>query len=288
MQINAISSYNKGFTGKRDRIDEAIVQDDKAIRDYAAYKTLDNVKEDKHKKISNALWYSIPVVAGLSAAILSNGKSSLFKKDVSGLAARVADGVKEALPWAVTLGTVDAVIGANKFITNNSPTAREVERKHPLLTIGGIFATGWTALMVLPKGLSKLYGKIGPKTMGKLAKGVEASAKAINKIKAPKIMKNFASSISKSAPSALKAATKAAIDVAPTAVLLASLLHSVNHSHDRNKEFNKNYSGMKEAQLNLAKARVRELKLENDFLKQFPENVENLELLKKPKKDIEA
>ena len=29
MQVNAISSYDKGFTGKRDNIDSAIAQDDR-------------------------------------------------------------------------------------------------------------------------------------------------------------------------------------------------------------------------------------------------------------------
>ena len=43
---------------------------------------------------------------------------------------------------------------------------------------------------------------------------------------------------------------------------------------------------MKEKQLNLAKARQRELALENDFLKTDAQNREDLALVKDPLKDL--
>lgn len=286
MQLQAISSYNKGFTGKRDRIDEAIVQDDKVIRDYAYYQSMKKVQDKKHKKLANALWYSIPVVAGISTALLTRGKSSMFGKEVSGLAAKVSNGIKAALPWAITLGIADTVIGAKNYVTNNSPTARQVENKHPFMSLLGTLGVGLAALIYAPRGFAKLYNKIGPKTMAKLGNGFQNAGNVINKIKAPKFAQNITSKLSEKAPSALKSATKSILYAAPEALLIGSLFHSINHSYNRNNEFNKNYSGMKEAQLNLAKARVRELKIENDFLKEFPENAENLALLKKPLKDI--
>ena len=43
---------------------------------------------------------------------------------------------------------------------------------------------------------------------------------------------------------------------------------------------------MKDTQLNLAKARMNELKLENDFLKQTPENAEDIAILNDNLKDM--
>ena len=286
MQVQAISSHNQGFTGKRDRIDEAIVQDDKVVRDYSYYQAMKKVQDKKHKKIANALWYSIPVAAGLSAAILTKGKSSMFGKEVSGLAAKVTNGIKSALPWAVTLGVADLVVGTHKYVTQNSPTAKDVERKHPFMSFLGLLGVGLVALTCVPRGIGKLYNKIGPKTMGKLAKGVENTGNLLNKIKMPEFMSNIGAKISKKAPSALKNVTKTAIDAAPEALLIASLFHSINHSYNRSNEFHKNYSGIKEAQLNLAKARVNELKLENDFLKEEVANQEDLAVIKDNFKDL--
>lgn len=288
MQVQAISSYNKGFTGKRDRIDQAIVQDDKTIRDYAAYQTLNKVQDKKHKKISNVLWHSIPVAAGLSAAVLSKGKSSMFGKELTGLAAKTANGIKSALPWAITLGVADAVCEGNKFITNNSKTANEIEHKHPILSIGALLTAGLALWCGTSSGLGKLYGKMSPKLMAKLGNGAGKAGEAINKIKTPKFIQKPLSKLSEKMPQIIKNGTKNVINVLPEALVFTSLFHSINHNMERNREFNKNYSGMKEAQLNLAKARVKELQIENDLFKQFPENVENLELLKHPKQDLDV
>lgn len=286
MQVNAISSYNKGFTGKRDNIDGAIAQDDRYVREYAYLKAMHDVKDKKHKKLSNALWYSIPAVAGLSAAILTKGKVSLFGKEIGGLASKLTAGIAGALPWAITLGVADAVVGANNLALKKSENFREAERKHPILSFLGILAAGVAALTVLPKGLSKLAGKIGPKTYERLGKGVQNLANVINKVKTPGVISKPLAKLSEKTPAIIKNGAKTGISLAPTALLLTSFFHSINHNVDKRREFEKNYSAMKDTQLKLAQARVNELKLQNDFLMQTPENQEDLAILKEPLKDM--
>ena len=60
----------------------------------------------------------------------------------------------------------------------------------------------------------------------------------------------------------------------------------MSHGSAVNREFSKNYSELKEKQLNLAKARQRELSLENDFLKTDAKNREDLALVKDPLMDL--
>ena len=76
------------------------------------------------------------------------------------------------------------------------------------------------------------------------------------------------------------------LDWSPQILLLGGLFHSLGHSSAVNRDFNNNYLGLKEKQLNLSKARQRELQLENDFFKQDVQNREDLALLKDPVKDL--
>ena len=87
-------------------------------------------------------------------------------------------------------------------------------------------------------------------------------------------------------PSALKEAGATLLDWAPQLLLLSGLFHSLGHSSAVNRDFNNNYLGLKEKQLNLSKARQRELQLENDFFKQDVQNREDLALVKDPLKDL--
>lgn len=286
MQVNAISSYNKGFTGKRDNIDGAIAQDDRYLRAYAYQKAMHDVKDKKHKKISNALWYSIPVAAGISSALLTRGKVSLFGKEIGGLASKLTAGIAGAFPWAVTLGVADAVVGANNLAAKKSENFREAERKHPILSFLGILAAGVAGLMLIPKGLSKLAGKIGPKTFERLGNGTQKIANTINKVKTPEFLKKPLTKLAESTPAIIKNGAKTALSLAPTALLFTSFFHSINHNVDKRREFEKNYTAMKDTQIKLAQARVNELKLQNDFLLQNPENQEDLAIVKDPLKDM--
>ena len=67
---------------------------------------------------------------------------------------------------------------------------------------------------------------------------------------------------------------------------LGGVFHSISHGSAVNREFAKNYNELKEKQLDLAKARQRELAMENDFLKTDAQNREDLALVKQPLSDL--
>ena len=286
MQVNAISSYDKGFTGKRDNIDSAIAQDDRYVRAYAYQKAMHDVKDKKHQKISNALWYAIPAAAGLSRALLTRGSISLFGKGIDGLASKLTAGIVGALPWAIGFGIVDGISKANNAISKKSEDFREAKAKHPIISFAGLIGTCMAAFAAAEFTICKAFDKMGPKTYARLGNAAEKFAKVINKVKTPEFIKKPVSKLIAGAPKLIKNGAKFGISVAPQALLLTALLHSISHRIDRRNEFEKNYTAMKDTQLRLAQARVNELKLQNDFLMQTPENKEDLEIVKEPLKDM--
>lgn len=287
MLVNAVSSYSKGFTGKsRENIDGAIAEDDRNLREFAYKKAMHDVKDDKHKKISRALWASIPVAAGIATAALTKGKVSVFGKEFGGRASKLVLGIAGALPWAFAFGTIDAVVAAKNLAVKKSETVRNADNKHPILSFAALIATGAAALTYLPKAGAKLLNKMGSKTFAKLGKYTENIANVINKPKTPKFITNTFDKLAVKTPSAIKEGAKFALSVSPWALLATSFLHNLNHNIDARNEYNKNYVKLKDTQFNLAKARLNELKLENDFLKQTPENKEDLEVLENPLKDM--
>lgn len=284
MQISAVS--NQGFTGKRTNIDNFINQDDKTIRKAANQAAIECSNEKKFKKVNNALWYSIPVAAGISAAVLNKGKSTLFTKTLTGTAAKLTSGLKYAAGWGLAIGVADAIVGGKNLLTKNSDGAKDFEKKHPFIALAGLLAAGMAAITFLPKGLSKLYSKISPKVIGKLAEKTGKLADKINANKLVKSMNKFADKLGKKTPSVVKNAGKTAISWAPDALLFGTLFHTLGHGLAIGSQANQNYNYLKDTQLHFAKARMNELQMENDFLKQFPENEENVKLLKRPLADL--
>lgn len=276
MQVQSIRS-NTGFTSKRD---DMIAQDDNYIRSVALRKTLKKVDPERNRKITNAMFYSLPVVAGLSAAILTKGKTTLLTKELSGKAAKLANGLKSGAAWAVTLGVADAVIGAKNLLSRKSEAVNEFDRKNPVLSFFGTLGVALAALYYAPKGISKLLSKIKPEKMAKITQRIGKAGDKINKSKFLESIAKPFRSLAKKTPSALKEAGKVAVSWAPDAMLLGTLIHALSSGYRQNSEYSKNYSNLKEKQLNIAKMRVRELQMENDFLKQFPENEANLEMVK--------
>lgn len=276
MQLQAIRS-NTGFTSKRD---EMIAQDDNYIRTLALHKTLKKVNPERNRKINNAMFYSIPVVAGLSTALLTKGKTTLLTKELSGKAAKFAGGLKAAVGWGLFIGIADAVIGSKHLLSKKSETVNEFEKKNPVLSFFGTLGVAMAALYYAPKGISKLISKIKPETMAKITGKIGKAGEKINKSTTLETIAKPVRSLIKKTPSAIKEAGKVALSWAPDALLLGTLIHSLSSGYRESSEYSRNYSNLKEKQLNIAKMRARELQMENDFLRQFPENEANLELVK--------
>lgn len=277
MQISAISTPN--FSGRRDNVDALIGLDDNSIRQIAFAETSAKFDRKKSNRITNALFYAAPVAAGLNAAVLTKGKSKIFSKEVTGMASRAASGLKVAALWTAGLAAIDTLGFAKRKLVENSPKARQFDNEHPFISLMGTLAAGVGALFLLNKGVAKLASKEAPKFM---QKGTEKVAKFINKNKMMVGAKNGLKNIAEKTPSALKEFGKSLLSWSPTMLLFGGLFHSMSAANAQNRDFAKNYTILKNKQSDLAQARVRELSMENDFLKTSPENKEDLELLHDP------
>lgn len=280
MQISAIGP---NFQGRRDRVDELINLDDASVQRIAYLKTMSHADEKKHRRITNGLIASAPIAAGITAAAFTKGNTKIFSKEVSGLAARAANGLKIGGLWAASLAAVGLVGAAKTELAKASPEVRKFDKDHPLLSLATLFAVGLGAISLVSKGAVKLTSVKAPKFM---QKGTEKVAKFLNNNKLIGTINNGAKSLSANTPEALKNIGTSVLSWAPQILLLGGVFHSISHGAAVNREFAKNYNELKEKQFDLAKARQRELAMENDFLKTDEQNREDLALVKAPLADL--
>ena len=277
MQISAISTPS--FKGKRDNVDALIGLDDNSIRQIAYMQTASKFDRKKSNRKTNALFYSAPLAAGLAAAVLSKSNSKIFSKELTGMAARAANGLKTAALWTAGLVAIDALGFAKRKVVENSPKAREFDRKHPVISLMGSLAAGIGALILVGKGYNKLAAKKAP---GCLYRWTDSVARFINENKLMVSAKDGLKKLADKTPSPLKNLGATVLDWSPTMLLFGGLFHSIGAANAESRDFVKNYTTLKNKQSDLAQARVRELSMENDFLKTDPQNKEDLELLKNP------
>lgn len=278
-----ISSVSPNFQGRRDRIDELISLDDASVQRIAYMKTMSHADEKKHRRITNGLIMAAPVAAGLATAAFTKGNTKIFSKEVSGLAAKLANGLKVGGLWAASLGAVGLVGMAKNELSKASPEVRKFDKDHPLLSLATLFAAGLGAIALVNKGAIKLGSVKAPKFM---QSATEKVAKFLNKNKQITSVKNGVKNLSAKTPEPLKNIGASVLSWAPQILLLGGVFHSISHGSAVNREFAKNYNELKEKQLDLAKARQRELAMENDFLKTDAQNREDLALVKQPLTDL--
>ncbi len=280
MQISAI---NPSFSGKRDRIDEVIALDDSSVRRLAYLKTLSKSDEQKHRRITNGLIASSPIAMGIAAAALTSGKTKIFSKEVSGVTAKLANGLKYSSSWGAALGAVGLVGVVKSILSKKSEKVRNFEDKNPLLSFAMLIGAGFGAIALVNKGIAKLATKKAPKVLQNLTGRFNYrmnTSKYVNKLSESLV------NVGKKIPSPLKLVGLKSLVYLPSLLLLGGVVHSISHNFAVRKDFAKNYSDIKEKQLNLAKARQRELAMENDFLKTDAKNREDLALVKDPLKDL--
>lgn len=274
-----IQAINPSFQGKRDRVDAFINMDDNKLRQMAYVKTVNNFDEKKSRRVTNALFYAAPIAAGLGVALLSGGNTKIFSKEVTGLAARAAKGLKVAAVWTAALGAIDLLGFAKNKLSQKSPNVRKFDREHPFMSMAAMIAAGFGMIALVNKGAAKLAKVKAPKFM---QTATEKVAKFLNNNKLIGSAKAGVKRLLAKTPSALKEFGKTALSWAPTALLFGGLLHSISSNNAENKEFAKNYNDLREKQTRLTRARMAELTVENDFYKLDPKNREDVELLKDP------
>lgn len=274
MQISAI---NPAFKGRRDNIDTVVNMDDNTIRQIAYLQTSANYNHKKSRRITNALFYSAPIAAGLATAVLGKGGTSkIFSKEVSGLAARAANGLKVAGGWFAALAAIDLLGFGKKKLAENSQSVREFDRNHPFISMMGLLGAAFGAVVLVNKGGAKLGKVKAPEFMQKF------TVKADKFLRENKIVLNAKTkllNLVKRVPDALKEIGATALDWSPSLLLFGGLFHSIGSAGREGAEFNKNYTALKEKQNKLTKARMHELVMQNDFLMQDARNREEVALL---------
>ena len=280
-----VSSINQGVPTKQDFRNALIGMDDDSIRQIAYLKTTQRVNQRKNNRVTNALFYSAPIATGLGIALLSkNGATKLFGNELSGVAGRMAKGLKATAYWTAGLVAINLLGKARNKVAEKSPELKKFDQQHPLLSIGTMLAIGFGVLTLVSKGAGKLTTL---KTPEFLKKGTEKLAKNINNSKFIISAKDKLIKLADKTPSALKEIGETALNWAPTALLFGGLFHSISSANAVGREFNKNYTNLKDAQLELAKSEVAKLSVENDFLKQDPQNAEDIALLNNPTDGLE-
>ena len=267
MQVNSLSSRNvepKQTFGRRlSREDRAAMErealeqfanlNDRQLQQLAYMKASYNVNDKKHKRISNALYYSIPLAAGLAAAIRTPAKTLSAKGLVnSSRALRLGNFAASALSWAGTFAAIDLIFGGKRQLDKSSPAVREFSEKHPIISTIATIGASIGAIFLAGKGISKLAKKVLPKASGTLSKTfstkeLRAVAKVSDKLNNSKIL-NWASEKLTKVPSAIKNFAKGVIDYGPILLICSSIAHSFNHQNVKAKEVVMSYEQIKDAQ----------------------------------------
>ena len=262
-QDREIGTYNPR-KNRRHNVDSVIALDDNAIRQIAYAKTVATVEDDKHRKISKGMFWSVPFVAGLATAILAPSKSKVLGKEISGVAGRIFNGSATAAGWGAVLGVATAVNSAFGLAEKKSPEVRKFAKDNPVLTFIGQIGAFVGALALggkyLPKMVDGVAKHIKPKSLEQFADKIVKGADSFNNNKITKKVAKYARQIADNKYlEPLKSVAKTALNWAPSLLLWGGILHSINHDRVRQSEFVKNYSEMKEFQSRLAKARIVEL-----------------------------
>lgn len=299
--MNVQSVPNRNFEGRRDRIDSVIMLDDRAIRRKAFERASEQVDDKRNRKVTNTLLYSAPIASGVATALLSDSsKTTLFSKQISGVAGRMAKGLKTAAFLTTALAAIDLLGIGRKKAAEKSKDVRKFDSQHPTLSFMGTLAAGIAMLTALPYGIVRVGKLFSPKFTAKLGNKVGKIAKSINNSNVVDVAKHSYNKLGEKSPEWLKSIGAIALDWSPAALLLGGVYNSVKGNSDKTAAYIQNYNQMKEKQIGLSRARLREisnlavaqhvllnqatkekaeLEAQNDFLMQNLQNREEMEIL---------
>ncbi len=275
MQTQAIgANLTPNFTARRhsrENIDNFINADDIEIRRQALAFANDVTDNKKHRKVSNAMFASVPLVAGLASAILTKGDSTFLSKPVSGVAAKIGNGIKTGAVWSLLLGSVSLVGKASRELSKDSESVRKFNSDHPFLSFVAAVGAAVLTMTAGIKGLNYVASKLKPSQVFSIRSKVGKAANAINKngfVKsASKKLSNFKAKV----PSPIKSFAKVMISWAPDILLIGGIFHNINHEAKRGYVFSNAYNSVKERQLELSRARMAEMSAESEDLTETEE-----------------
>lgn len=257
MQVNSVSSNNVQSFGQR----KAYQAPDGAGMEYRVLEGLANAKDSqlqglawkeashavndkKHRRINNALYWGLPVAAGLAAVVRNPMKSA---KGVSGRLLNLKTFAGTTLNWAGTFALIDAVFAGKNKLAKSSETVKDFDKKHPFLSFAAAIGAALGAVMLGSKGISKLTEAaakhIKPDTSKKLGNLLNSFNQ---KLTDSKIL-NKTSELAGKIPSAIKGFAKGVVEWTPMMMILAQISHSFNHAAVKNNVAYQKYDELKTA-----------------------------------------
>lgn len=258
MQVQSVS--NQAFQGHRDRVDAMIKLDDRLIQQKAYEKALTQVDDKKNKRITNLLIYSAPIASGVATALLTDrSNTTLFTKEISGVAGRMAKGLKATAFFGTALAAINLLGLARNKLSEKSQDVRNFERKHPTAAFMTALGAGIAALTALPFGIARAGKLFTPEFTEKVASKVGKYAEKLNNSNPVDVMKNAYNKLGERTPNWIKIPSMVALDWSPAALLLGGIANSLYGANEKAAAFVDNYNKMKEKQVNLSRARLREI-----------------------------
>jgi hypothetical protein len=248
MQVNAINRLDDTkFTSirpnERRALEGLAYADDSQLRSFANRKASIDVNDKKHKKVSNALFWSIPLAAGVAAFSAVKGK--LPVKVDRARSAALSVGLNTALGWIGTFLAIDVVFAAKESLAKHSGSVRKFDKDHPFLSFATTIAASLAAIAGGKAGFAKLAAKNAAKPLSR--ESLRFLAKANKKINNSKVLNKISESIQK-IPSSIRAAANSVIQWSPSLLLIGSVVHSIDHSKAKMLQANNNYASLKLAQ----------------------------------------
>lgn len=242
MQVNSVSlnstSSKPAFKSFQSDVETLAMLDDNTVRKIAYAKASHDVNDKKHKRITNALYYSIPLAAGLAAAV----RTPKFSKYTRSL--KLNNFVATTLNWAGTFAVIDLVFGAKRRLDRKNPTMNEFTKNHPVVSTLATIGASIGAIFALGKGASKLTSKFASKLT---FKDLRSAVTFNNKLNNNKFLNKASEKLAK-VPAGIKGFAKGVLDYAPMLLIFSSIAHSFGHERVKATEYQNNYRDIKTAQ----------------------------------------
>ena len=246
MQVNSVSVNNASFGHRqevtREMAEQFAKMDDKTLRTAAYQQATIDVNTKKHRRIGKAIFWSIPLAAGLAAVIKNPAKTAtkILKTNTSRLT-NLGKFAGTALNWAGTFAIIDTAFAASRKLEMSNKKTKEFSKEHPTLSFIAKIGVSLGALALAGLGLTKLAGK-APKIFAN-----KSMYKFNNALNNSKVLNKVSENLAK-VPSAIKGFAQGIAEWSPMLLVLTSISHSLNHSRALVVKTGQNYGQLKESQ----------------------------------------
>lgn len=248
MQVNSVSlSQNANNTAFKASVEEQLFAKlkDRDLRDIAWKKASHDVNDRKHRAIDNALFVTLPLAGGLSAAAAKLSPEALAKFGKNNARAlKFARFGLVSASWAAGLAALGVLWDTKDFLAKKI----DVIRNNPVISSIATFAAGFGVLA----GVDKLGTKAIVKAinMADNEKILSVLKKVRNGLNNSKIL-NKASELAAKFPSPIKDIARGTAELAPLLVIGTQIAHMFGHQRVKTQVAYKNYDDLKQARQNI-------------------------------------